>query len=97
MWSDGVVKPHPPTLRGLSVAVDALSAAPDFEVVTWQPSGHNECWKLTSALYYEDGGHRIRELIQADGEEPLPLTTWLLEETHIRQRTLEEVWDISSA
>ncbi|KAF5517585.1 putative amidase [Colletotrichum aenigma] len=96
MWSDGVVKPHPPILRGLSMVVDALSAAADFEIMSWQPYGHDECWQLTSALYYEDGGYRIGELIQAGGKEPLPLTTWLLEETHIKQRTVEEVWDLKA-
>ncbi|KAJ4999152.1 putative amidase [Colletotrichum sp. SAR 10_66] len=96
MWSDGVVKPHPPILRGLSIVVNALSAAPDFEVVKWEPHGHDECWRLTSALYYEDGGHRIREIMQAGGEEPLPLTTWLLEQTNIRPRTVEEVWDLKA-
>ncbi|KAF9875725.1 acetamidase [Colletotrichum karsti] len=98
MRSDGVVRPHPPVLRAMDTVVDALKAAPEqFEVVDWESRGHDECWRLTSALYYEDGGRRLREVIAAGGEETLPLTSWLLEETNIKPRTVEEVWDLKAA
>lgn len=96
MWSDGIVKPHPPIQRALSKVVEALRSA-QVDVVDWQPKGHDECWKVTSALYYEDGGRRLREMLKAGDEEALPLTQWLLDQEEVKPRTLEEVWDVSTA
>ncbi|KAJ4317282.1 hypothetical protein N0V84_007418 [Fusarium piperis] len=95
MWSDGIVKPHPPILRALSKVVEALKSA-EVDVVDWQPKEHDECWKLTSALYYEDGGRRLREMPSAGDEEALPLTQWLLEQEEEKARTVEEVWDLKA-
>ncbi|RSL95102.1 hypothetical protein CDV31_014052 [Fusarium ambrosium] len=95
MWSDGIVKPHPPIVRALSEVANALKSA-DFEVVDWQPKEHDECWKLTSALYYEDGGHRLRQMLKASNEKLLPLTEWLLSQGEVKSRTVEEVWDLKA-
>lgn len=96
MWSDGIVNPHPPVIRALRSVAEVLSAArTDFEVVDWKPDGHDECWKLTSALYYEDGGKLVEELIKKGGETVLPLTEWLIHGENSRYRTVEEVWDVS--
>ncbi|KAF4459919.1 amidase signature enzyme [Fusarium albosuccineum] len=83
MCSDGIVKPHPPILRALSMVVKSLKSA-DFKVPDWQPKEHDECWKLTSALYYEDGGRRLREMLKAGDEEALPLTAWLLDQEELK-------------
>ena len=95
MWSDGVVKPHPPILRALCETVDALRRDPGFEVIDWIPVGHDKCWALTCALYYEDGGKRLRETLACGQEEALPLTTWLLEQEAMKPRTAEDVWKVS--
>jgi amidase len=96
MWSDGVVTPHPPVIRALKTVAEALSAAgTQFEIVDWKPDGHDECWKLTSALYYEDGGKTVETIIKEGGETVLPLTEWLIHGENSKYRTVEEVWDVS--
>lgn len=96
MWSDGIVTPHPPVIRALKTVVKALSAqGTAFEIVDWRPDGHDECWKLTSALYYEDGGKTVEKLIKSGGETVLPLTEWLIHGENSKYRTVEEVWDVS--
>lgn len=95
MWSDGVVKPHPPVLRGLRETVDALRANPGFEVVDWVPVDHDRCWEITCALYYEYGGKRLRKVLASGPEDALPLTSWLLEQEASKPRTVEEVWKVS--
>ncbi|WAO91301.1 Amidase [Fusarium falciforme] len=95
MWSDGIVKPHPPIHRALSQVVNALRSA-DFEVVDWQSKDHDECWKLTSALYFEDGGDRLRHMLKAGDEQVLPLTEWLLGQEEVKARSVEEVWDLKA-
>lgn len=98
MWSDGIVTPHPPVIRALKSVAEALSAAgKEFEIVDWKPDGHDECWKLTSALYYEDGGKTVENLIKSGGETVLPLTEWLIHGENSKYRTVEEVWDVSSS
>ena len=94
MWSDGVVKPHPPVLRALRMVVDSLRKA-DITVVDWHAEKHDECWSITNALYFEDGGKRLRDRLVEGNELELPLTTWLLEENDIHPRTVEEVWEVS--
>ena len=94
MWSDGIVKPHPPILRALSEVVSALKFNQRFEVVDWEPVGHDKCWKLTCGLYYEDGGRRLREVLDAGNEEALPLTQWLLDQEEMKPRSIEDVWKV---
>lgn len=103
MWSDGVVKPSPPIIRALKQVAESLGKAnaagvkPGFEIVDWKPEGHDECWNLTQALYYEDGGRRTEGLIKEGGEEVLPLTEWLIHgSANVKYRTVEEVWDVSA-
>jgi amidase len=73
MWSDNIVTPHPPITRALKEVAKTLRAA-GHEVVDWKPEGHDECWDITQALYFEDGGKNIEEMILKGGEELLPLT-----------------------
>lgn len=96
MWDDGVVRPHPPITRALTEVKAKLEAA-GMEVVDWKPEGHDECWNLTQALYYEDGGKFVKDLIARGGEPLLPLTDWLINNNeNVKYRTVEEVWDVSS-
>lgn len=97
MWSDGVVKPHPPILRALKEVSESLKDA-NVEIVDWVPEGHDECWAITSALYWEDGGKTMQDTVISGGEALLPLTNWLVRDNkHVAYRTVEEVWDVSSA
>ncbi|KAH8595639.1 acetamidase [Bisporella sp. PMI_857] len=96
MWSDDIVTPHPPVTRALKEVYTALQQYPDrFELVDWKPSGHDTCWDITQALYYEDGGRAVRKEITEAGETVMPLTEWLLTDGgNIKYRTVEEVWDL---
>lgn len=95
MWDDGIVKPHPPVLRALKVVVEKLKTA-GHEVVDWIPEGHDECWNITSALYWEDGGKTMEEIVKSGGEDLLPLTTWLIkEQPAVGYKTVEEVCAVS--
>jgi amidase len=46
IWDDGVVRPHPPILRGLKEVVDKLKASESVEVVDWTPYKHDEAWSI---------------------------------------------------
>ncbi|KAM0418824.1 hypothetical protein ACHAPT_012265 [Fusarium lateritium] len=95
MWSDGIAEPHPPVRRAMRLVVEALKVN-GIQIVDWQPKQHDECWRLVSALYYEDGGKRLREVLKEGDEEELPLTTWLLDQEDMKPRTVEEVWKLKA-
>lgn len=46
MWTDGVVRPHPPVRRALQTLVDRLSENPDIAVVEWTPFRHDHAWEI---------------------------------------------------
>ncbi|KAH7388881.1 acetamidase [Cadophora sp. MPI-SDFR-AT-0126] len=91
LWDDGIVRPHPPIIRALREVKAKLEAA-GTEIVNWVPEGHDECWNLTQALYYEDGGKALKNLIERGGEKMLPLTEWLVKgNENVKYRTVEDV------
>lgn len=94
MWSDDIVTPHPPVTRALKEVAKSLSEA-GIELEDWKPEGHDDCWDITQALYYEDGGKQVEKLIADGGEEMLPLTKWLIKDNeNVKYRTVEEIWDV---
>ncbi len=94
LWDDGVVLPHPPVTRALREVVGKLEGV-GIQIVKWKPEGHDECWNLTQALYYEDGGRALERLVESGGEELLPLSKWLLKDNdNVKYRTVEEVWGL---
>lgn len=95
MWSDGIVTPHPPVVRALKEVAKYLTDA-GIEVVDWKPEGHDECWDIAQALYFEDGGKNMENLILRGGEKLLPLTTWLVKDNkNVKYRTAEDVCGVS--
>ena len=95
LWDDGIVRPHPPITRALKEVKAKLEAA-GMEIVNWVPEGHDECWNLTQALYYEDGGKALENLITKGGEKMLPLTEWLVKgNDNVKYRTVEDVMAVS--
>lgn len=50
LWSDAVVKPHPPVLRALKEVVTKLSKVRDVEIVDWKPYKHDFAWELIVSL-----------------------------------------------
>jgi amidase len=94
MYTDNIVTPSPPISRALKSVVASLVAA-GHEVVEWKAEGHDECWDITQALYYEDGGRAVEKLIADGGEDMLPLTKWLIKDNdNVKYRTVEDVWTV---
>ncbi|KAM0234321.1 hypothetical protein ACHAP5_010135 [Fusarium lateritium] len=97
MWSDGIVMPHPPVRRALKEVTNALRAHEDqFEVVQWIPLNHSRAYEICMGLYFEDGGKAIKKVLEDGGEEPRPLTQWILDNELVKDRTKEEVWALKA-
>lgn len=98
MWSDGVVQPHPPIIRALNEVKASLEENQSrFRVVEWVPLAHEKGWEITQALYYEDGGAGVLADLAEGGEEPLPLTRWMLQSDNVRARTTGEAIMVSTS
>ncbi|KAK9460872.1 amidase signature domain-containing protein [Lipomyces oligophaga] len=99
MWSDNVVNPLPPVKRALDIVVEALKKGVpgwDIELVDWEPLEHAEAWKLTSELYYPDGGERVAALLASVGEEQLPLTKWIMSENpYVKKQDIHSLWNLN--
>jgi len=50
MMHDGVVMPHPPTLRALKLAKAKLEASPEVEVVDYIPYDHDRGYSIIVRL-----------------------------------------------
>ncbi|GAA5912132.1 hypothetical protein JCM6882_003063 [Rhodosporidiobolus microsporus] len=71
MWTDGLVRPHPPIERGMRECVDKLKAA-GHEVVDWEPLDHAGAQEIVSRIFDADGGADVKSLIGESGEPILP-------------------------
>lgn len=93
MADDGIVRPHPPILRGLQTLTTKLQAHPDIELITFPPYQHDEAWRIISSLYFSDGGTEEIEAIDASGEPWRPLSTFIImENPNVKTLTLPETW-----
>lgn len=90
-WHDGVVRPHPPTTRALSIVADACKAA-GHSVVDWVPLEHEKAWSIVSRLYWTDGGKAVLQRISESGEPVLPLTDWIIDQPGVKDLTMHEYW-----
>lgn len=73
IWDDGIVRPHPPVLRALRIAVDRLRTA-GVRVVEWEPYDYQRGVDLLAPLCFPDGGQRYLDEFDESGEPPLPST-----------------------
>ncbi|USW55021.1 Putative amidase [Septoria linicola] len=95
MEDDGIVRPHPPILRGLRSMVERLCRDPDIECVDFPAYKHDEAWKLTSTLYFADGGAEEMEAIDASREPWLPLSEWVVKENaNVRELHVRDSWKL---
>lgn len=93
---DGVVKPHPPILRGINTLVEKLKANPDIEIVDFPPYKHDEAWRIIASLYFGDGASEEQEAIAKSGEPWRPLSDFIIKENpHVKALTVPEVWDLT--
>lgn len=95
---DGVVKPHPPILRGINTVSAALKASPDIEVVDFPPYKHDQAWTIIASLYFGDGGKDEIEGIEASGEPWRPLSDFIIKENpHVKPDglSIKETWGLT--
>lgn len=50
-----------------------------------------------AALYFPDGGQRIRDVLAESGEPMLPLTEWALQYSRFEPLSITENWDLNMA
>ncbi|KAL8714578.1 MAG: hypothetical protein Q9220_001526 [cf. Caloplaca sp. 1 TL-2023] len=93
LWSDGVVKPHPPVTRAMKEVASKLQALPDVEVTAWAPYKHYEAWEIIASLYFADGAQEEKDAIAASGEPWRPLSKFIIQENpYVKHLSVEEVW-----
>lgn len=96
LWSDGVVKPHPPIVRALKELKAKLESTPEVEFVDWKPYKHDLAWDIISSMYFCDGAKQDREAIASSGEPWLPLSDFIIkEQPGVKEHTISEVWDLT--
>ncbi|KAK4939357.1 hypothetical protein LTR10_020344 [Elasticomyces elasticus] len=96
IWSDGVVKPHPPVIRAIKELTSKLKTIPEVELVDWKPYKHDLAWEIISSLYFCDGAKQEKEALASSGEPWLPLTEFIIKEqpqVPNREFTISEVWE----
>ncbi|OAX32063.1 amidase [Rhizopogon vinicolor AM-OR11-026] len=94
MMHDGVVIPHPPTVRALQLAKAKLEASSEVEVVDYIPYDHNRGYSIIRELYFEDGGATIRRLLKEGGEDMHPLTEWVISPPYVKDHDAAQVWKL---
>ena len=97
LWSDEIVKPHPPVSRALKEVVEKLKAVDGITLVDWKPYKHNEAWEIISSLYFCDGAQEEEDAIEASGEPWRPLSEFIIKENPLVKRLdVEGVWHWTS-
>nr|GAT57172.1 predicted protein [Mycena chlorophos] len=94
MWHDGVVLPQPPIRRALKGFAEKLRKDQSIEVVDYTPFKHKEAGDLAHALYFVDGGARIRAKAAEGGEPLVPLTEWVITRPTVKNHNISELWEL---
>ncbi|KAG8712960.1 hypothetical protein FRC11_013707 [Ceratobasidium sp. 423] len=92
---DGIVTPHPPIVKSLKKAREALVAA-GHEVIDWIPMDHKYASQLGGKMYMLDGGEDIRRTLAESGEPPIPMVAQILDRGEKQGgSTLAESWALN--
>ncbi|RTE76518.1 hypothetical protein BHE90_008999 [Fusarium euwallaceae] len=70
-WTDGVVGPHPPVVRGLRIVHDSLKSS-GHKVVDWEPPSQATAKRVHEAFLMADGAHDIHQQLSLSGEPLIP-------------------------
>lgn len=93
---DGVVRPHPPILRGIKSITESLSSHPDIEFVDFPPYKHDEAWRIIASLYFSDGAKEEKDVLAESGEPWRPMSEFIIKENpHVKELTVPEVWELT--
>lgn len=79
LWHDGVVRPHPPITRAMTLVAEKLKEQ-NIRVIDFAPHMHDEAWAILSSLYYPDGGKADSDDIASSGEPWRPLSKWIIKD-----------------
>ncbi|GAA5845141.1 hypothetical protein JCM11251_008008 [Rhodosporidiobolus azoricus] len=90
MWTDGLVRPHPPIERGMRECVEKLKAA-GHEVIEWQPLDHAGAQEIVSRIFDADGGEDVRRLLGGTGEPIIPQVFT----SQFPAQTMHESWQLN--
>ncbi|KAH7928662.1 amidase [Leucogyrophana mollusca] len=94
MMHDQSVMPYPPMLRAIHLAKEKLSAAPNIEVVDYQPYNHALGYALAYEVYMEDGAKTYRKMLKDGGEDILPLGEWAIGEHLVKDHDAIGMWQL---
>ncbi|CAG7976886.1 unnamed protein product [Penicillium salamii] len=91
-YSDGVVNPYPPILRGIDEAVAKLREN-GHTLIPWRPYKHAYAQRFVRIMYTADGNTGILNSLKASGELVIPYNKRLLRSTkgHLNANQLGEV------
>jgi amidase len=93
---DGIVKPHPPILRGINTLVEKLKGHPDVDIVDFPPYKPDEATRIINSLYFGDGASEEKEALAKSGEPWRPLSEFIIKQNpHVKPLTVPEVWDLT--
>jgi len=93
---DGIVKPHPPILRGIDTLVAQLRSNPDIQIVEFPAYKHDEAWRIISSLYFADGATEEKAAIDASGEPWRPLSEFIIKDNpNVEELSVPKVWKLT--
>ncbi|KAK3701680.1 hypothetical protein LTR37_015332 [Vermiconidia calcicola] len=93
---DGIVRPHPPILRGINSIIEKLRSHSDIEVVDFPPYKSDEAWRIIASLYFGDGGSEEKEVLERSGEPWRPMSNFIIKENpYVKALTVPELWDLT--
>lgn len=101
LFSDEVVTPQPPVARALKEVEAKLKAAGsvdgiEIEVVPFTPYKQDEAWRIISSLYFEDGGHFKRSLLEQTGEPVMELSKFIMTENpNVKPLSIRDLWSLN--
>ncbi|KZF26180.1 amidase [Xylona heveae TC161] len=93
LWTDEVVKPHPPVLRALKEVVEKLKQTEGYEIVEWKPYKHDLAWDIIASLYFPDGGAKESAAIDSSGEPWRPLSEFIIKDNPlVKAHSIDDIW-----
>lgn len=93
VWDDGAVQPHPPVMRALNMAFQALTDA-GHEVVDWNTTSHREIQENLVRMFFLDAGKDILDALELGNEGPVEVIRTALSRAPPKPFTLEETWKV---
>lgn len=87
---DGLVTPHPPVMRAMSMVIEALSNA-GHSIIEWKAPGHLEGIQLTYRTWSYDGGKDLHDAFNLSGETPSPQITQIYGTTSKEEKNATEI------